>query len=339
MRISDVESQIPRVRARREAVVSEGEGGGESPSGGGAKSAPEEKATPIELNIQPNTSKFIQIPRLTENASISVGNWVDLVKRIFRADSSSEDVKKARLLGSLNEPHFSEMKKLIDVLEKDHPEAKVESLLDRFAKTVSQNTLESNMSLFQARRQWPNETPLTFSLELKRLCNESFPNLPQETADRLILHKFLEGLNEPLRSKVQLSVPTDLQTAVNNSLKLDKPSLKIANIEGATKNQNPPPMRSRDLKPPLYRSGQPNNRLIRPRFRQNERLNERETRPLIQPYPRPYPKTPEPSRGPRMLPRSREGPNQGSVRPKGEIKCFNCEGNHYVRDCPKPKNG
>ena len=287
-----------------------------------------------------------------------MGNWTDLVKRIFKADQGSNDEKKARLLGALHEPEFSVMKKLLTDQERTDPTAKVETLLDQFSQAISQSTLESNMSLFQARKQHAHETPLTFSLELKRLCSLAFPNLLQETADQIILHKFLEGLAEPLRSKVQLSVPGTLQAAINNALKLDKPSLRVANVEMATRGQQPPPLRARDLRPTQYRSPYPANRNIRPKYRQNDRQMDRQndrqmdrqndrqmdrqndrpsdkgTRPPLMRFPKPN----EPPRGPRMLPQNRDPQNQGAPKPKKEVKCFNCGENHFVRNCTKPKN-
>ena len=189
------------------------------------------------------------------------------------------------------------------------------------------------MSLFQTRRQGPTESPLTFSLELKRLCSQSFPDLPQKSADQIVLHRFLEGLNEPLKTRVQLSVPSDLQSAINNSLRLDRPSLKLTHVEGVTRGQLPPAMRSRDLKPALAnKNGYPSNRNYNPNFR-SKRLNERETRPLIQPPQRPS----DPPRAPRMLPPA-QGTPSGAPKPKRDLKCYNCGGPHFIRECPKQKN-
>ena len=157
---------------------------------------------------------------------------------------------------------------------------------------------------------------------LKKLAAEAFPpGTDWNVIDKLLLYRFMEGLDGRLRQQIKLTMPGTLDQALASAEILNGGSqYDHQNIEAVTR-QAPPQLTRREAKVPIYDGKLPTVRNLKPRDPKNPAEN-------AEPSRRPRPERPADS-APAPKPESPQAPPPGSTR------CFICnQVGHWRSECP-----
>ena len=265
----------------------------------------------------------INIPKYTGAHSLPVETWAKVAKRALKAGNATKEVGLAKLSVSLSEPHFSIFDKIVIADEREATNLSLDAILDSFVLKVSSSNDSTALTLFNTRRQRVNETAWAFGMELQRLSTACFRGIDQNTVDKLVLHKFLDGLSQPLKSNVKISMPSTLQQAMTNSLVLE-PTAVHRDISTNVIKQQPRPAYKKELKPDLYKGKLPSFRAYNPNRnnrhedrnrRSNDQMNDNESN-LMPNY-------------------MNRGSDRVSAIDLSKVICYSCgKSGHYKRFCP-----
>ena len=302
--ISKVKSEIPKTRVRRSgtpppaettattttttttttATSGQAESGQAEPkvvaSGSSTNQPAEVEVESLDLEgaqvFKVKAPQTIQIPKYLGSNLLPAESWGKVVRRAFRAGNVSKEMAKAKMLLAVVEPYFSTLEQIIAEDERENKNMSIDDIIDTFITSISTSNLNTALVQFQNRKQRINERAFEYGLELKKLGGQCFVNVNRKTADSLILHRFIEGLQMPLRRELKISMPKDLEEAMNTSLILESGSGKpdITTNTNAISQQQPPLVMKRDLKYNNFRGKLPIVRNIRPRLDNNEKKTE-----------------------------------------------------------------
>ena len=175
---------------------------------------------------------------------------------VFLAANTTKETGLAKLSMSVVEPYFTLLDDIISTDEKDSTNLSLSQILDQFQEKVSSSNFNTNLSVFQSRRQKTGETGFAYGLKLQQLSQPCFSGIDENIVDQIVLHKYLDGLSNPLKSQLRLSMPKSMAEAINNTLILEGSNSRNDITTNQIK-QEPRPMYTRDVRMNQYKGKMP----------------------------------------------------------------------------------
>ena len=194
----------------------------------------------------------LSIPKFTGSFSMPIETWSRIIKITLSASNVSKQVAISKIVNAVQEPYLSTLFIILDEDISGNKNMTINQIVDEFVSQISTANMNQALYTFQNAKQRPQEKAFDYGLHLKKIAAGCFKGINKDMVDKLVLHRFLEGVNQPLKRELAISMPKDLSEAMSSSIILEGNSRRLDPTVANMVRQEPPIMHKKETKLPKY---------------------------------------------------------------------------------------